>query len=370
MTHSNDTPMLELVVIGAGLAGLSAARDVLRAGCGSLAVLEARNQVGGRAVHYAPCCGPRPPADGQWIGPGQTAIADLARELCVATHMTVGESPMPRSSTCNVALLRWELERMARLVPSAAPWKALHAAEYDALSLGDWLASRNVAPAEQAAWTDDTVFAGGAGPYALSLLHWLAMLNAAGCDYCMFELAGSGAQQLRIAGGVQMLAIKMARELGSRVRLSTPVQRIENWRDGPAVIHTPDGALRARNVIVALAPPACHQIAFDPPLPERRQQLQRRWPSYQGGLRGNGWVAPLPPGFLTSYGDSIRAPLGRLIWSGAETAEAWAGCVDGAVRSGRHAARQALRAGSGAWSTPAPVTTPAENEPERLQEAA
>jgi monoamine oxidase len=49
-----------------------------------------------------------------------------------------------------------------------------------------------------------------------------------------------------------------------------------------------------------------------------------------------------PPGVLTSYGAAIRAPHGRIHWAGAETATHWNGYMDGAVRSGERAAREAL----------------------------
>jgi monoamine oxidase len=191
---------------------------------------------------------------------------------------------------------------------------------------------------------------------------------------------------------------------------------------------------KARSVIVARSPSLCHQIAFDPPLPEKRREMQRRWPAYapmrktahvykkafwrDKGLNGmvvqlkgpvqwafdnspqdvsfgvisafvnNGvlptdpkaaeaelsriyadalgeealhpiayhdhdwgkadrWslscTSPIPPGFLTKYGDVLHPPLGRLIWAGTETADIWITTMDGAIRSGHKAALQALQ---------------------------
>ncbi|MFX6011008.1 FAD-dependent oxidoreductase, partial [Acinetobacter baumannii] len=90
------------------------------------------------------------------------------------------------------------------------------------------------------------------------------------------EAVKDGAQGTRLSGGSQILSIKMAQALGDKVKLSTPVLRIENWQNGPVAIHTANGVVRARNVIVALAPMLCNQIAFDPPLPEKRREMQRR----------------------------------------------------------------------------------------------
>lgn len=80
--------VLDVVIIGAGLAGLTAARDLHRAGCTSFAVLEARDRVGGRTYNHPLGNGVISEAGGEWIGPGQTAIFDLARELDVETFPT------------------------------------------------------------------------------------------------------------------------------------------------------------------------------------------------------------------------------------------------------------------------------------------
>jgi monoamine oxidase len=54
-------------------------------------------------------------------------------------------------------------------------------------------------------------------------------------------------------------------------------------------------------------------------------------------------VSAIPPGFWTRYGEALHPPVGQLIWSGTETADIWAGYMDGAVRSGHRAALQALQ---------------------------
>jgi monoamine oxidase len=439
--------VLDIAIIGAGLAGLTAARDLKRAGCDSFVVLEARDRVGGRTLNHDLGKGYFTEAGGQWIGPGQTAVADLARELGVGTFPTYWEGKttfLAGGAHATVAMgggfntdkrLTSELEAMAKLVPSGAPWTSPRASEFDAMSLGDWLSKKNVAPEDQIGWTTGSVLSGGNAPAKLSLLHWLSMINSADCNYERLEAVKDGAQGTRIAGGSQILSIKMAQALGDKVKLGTPVLRIEHWNDGPVTIQTAKGTIRARHVIVALSPPLCNQIAFDPPLPEKRREMQRRWPAMaparktahvykkafwrEKGL--NGWmiqakgpvlwaydnspedasfgvinafvangqlpsdheaagvelariyaealgdealhpvayydhdwgkadrwtltcVSPMPPGFYTTYGEALHPPVGRLIWSGTETAEIWAGYMDGAVRSGHKAALHALQA--------------------------
>lgn len=444
--HDGGT-VFDVAIIGAGLAGLTAARDLHRAGCDAFVVLEARDRVGGRTFDHDLGGGRVSEAGGQWIGPGQTAIFDLARELGIATfpthwqgRTTLLAGGIRATEHCDGGFgtdpaLRQELEALAREVPCAAPWTAPRAAEFDALSFGDWLARKKLAPVDQISWNLGTTLTTGAPPSRISLLHYLSLVNAADCSYEQLEAVKGGAQETRIAGGAQALSLRMAESLGDRVRLATPVLRVENWDDGPVAIHTPTGVLRARSVIVALSPALCQQIAFDPPLPAKRQEMQRRWPAYapmrktahvykkpfwrEKGL--NGWIVqprgpllwaydnspqdasigvinafvnnavlpsdpdtardelsriyaealgeealrpvayhdhdwgkadrwslscttPIPPGFLTRYGDVLRPAVGRLIWSGTETAEIWATSMDGAVRSGHRAALQALQA--------------------------
>jgi len=443
---NEERDVLDVAIIGAGLAGLTAARDLRRAGCESFVVLEARDRVGGRTLNHDLGNGNFSEAGGQWIGPGQTAIADLARELGVGTFPTFWEGKTTfiagsahSAFDLNGAMgtdpkLRHEMEEMAKLVPSGAPWTSPRAAEFDSMSLGDWLAKKNLSPEDQLSWARAATLTTGAAPKNISLLYYLSLVNSAG-TYEQLEAVKGGAQETRISGGSQILSIKMAQALGDKVRLSTPVLRIENWQNGPVAIHTAKGVIRARSVIVALSPSLCNQIAFDPPLPEKRREMQRRWPTntpmrktvhvYKKAFwrdKGfNGWIVQakgpvlwafdnspqdvslgviaafvnpgvlpsdpkaaeielsriyaqafgdealhpiayhdydwgkadrwslsctgaMPPGFLTKYGDVLQPPVGRLIWSGTETAEIWAIAMDGAVRSGHKAASQALQA--------------------------
>jgi monoamine oxidase len=47
-------------------------------------------------------------------------------------------------------------------------------------------------------------------------------------------------------------------------------------------------------------------------------------------------------GALLAYGHALREPAGRVKWAGTETATYWNGYMDGAIRSGERAAREAL----------------------------
>ncbi|KVC70531.1 amine oxidase [Burkholderia ubonensis] len=439
--------VLDIVIVGAGLAGLTAARDLRYAGCESFLVLEARDRVGGRTLNYDVGNGYVSEVGGQWIGPGQTAVADLARELEVGTFPSYykgktvvlggdGRVEMELNGTFGTdEAIGARLGKLSRDVPSGAPWKSPKLAELDKLSVGDWLATQNIAAEDRIGWNGSIALSGGVMPAKMGLLHFLSMINSADCDYSQLDSIRHSAQETRFVGGSQILSNKMARQLGDKVRLSSPVRRIADWDRDVVAVHTDRGVVRARKVIMAIHPALCNQVQFDPPLPEKRAALQRAWPAHSParktamiykrpfwrdkGLNGHifqfdgpiiwaydnsppggeigiinafvknavmpsdlqaaqrmqteiyaqAWgkealspvayhdrdwgqadpwtitcVSAIPPGFWSAHGEALRPPCGNLIWSGTETANIWAGYMDGAVRSGHQGALQALNA--------------------------
>src|SRR5918992_6022403 len=151
---------VDVVVVGAGLAGLAAARDLVAAGASAL-VLEARDRVGGRPLNEPIGDGKVVEVGGQWIGPTQDRLAALARDLGVDTFPTWGEGEnvieysgslrryrgtIPRSNPLvlvDVQQAQSRLNRMARRVPLEAPWDAPRAQELDAQTAATWM-RRNV----------------------------------------------------------------------------------------------------------------------------------------------------------------------------------------------------------------------------------
>jgi monoamine oxidase len=284
----------DLVVIGAGLAGLSAARAAAAAGA-SVVVVEARDRVGGRVLNEDIGGGNVVEVGAQWIGPTQDRLAALAAKLGVETFPTYGEGEnvieyggrlrryrgtIPRINP--VVLLDVEhaqrrLNRMARKVPLDAPWEAPDAAALDGQTAATWM-RRNLATRAGRMLLElgiEAVWA--AQPEDMSLLHVLFYIHSAGGLEMLFDTEG-GAQQDRFVGGSQRIPILMAQELGrENVLLGAPVRMIRRGEHGVTV--EADGAtVRARRTVVAVAPTLAGRIAYDPPLPGFRDQLTQRMP--------------------------------------------------------------------------------------------
>ena len=283
---------VEVLVIGAGLAGLTAARDLLRAGQTSVVVLEARDRVGGRTLNHRLRNGQVCDAGAEWIGPGHTAIEELARDLGIATFpseyagKTVFRSGRGRFLTDTGGTFSLddprivaELEAMARRVDPARPWAAPNAAALDRLSFGAWLQSKRPSDADFISYWAACLLTTGGGLFDYSLLHYLTLIASAGTVQGV-EAMKDGAQERRFHGGSQLLSLRMAEQLGNRVRLRHPVTTIEGW-NGPRVRVTAGGRVfSAGQVIVAVSPVLCNRIAWTPALPQARAELQRRWPAH------------------------------------------------------------------------------------------
>src|SRR3954454_7834602 len=285
----------DVIVVGAGLAGLTAARDIQRAGRTAI-VLEARERVGGRTLNHAIGDGKVVEVGGQWIGPGQDRIAALAKQLGVATFPThaTGENviefdgalkryrgTIPRIGPhvlADVAQAQLKIARLAERIPLDEPWNAKNARKLDSQTFETWL-RRNVYTKGGRALLELSVEAvWAAEPADLSLLHVLFYARSAGGFDRLLDTEG-GAQQDRFVGGSQLVSIRLSAELGDGVvRLGHPVTRIEHGEHGVRVSAGTGISPTGKLVIVAIPPTLTSRIAYDPPLPGHRDQLTQRMP--------------------------------------------------------------------------------------------
>jgi monoamine oxidase len=283
----------DVLVVGAGLAGLVAARDLIAAGR-TVLVLEARDRVGGRIVNEEIGAGTIVEMGGQWAGPTQDRLLDLASDLGIATFPTYDTGKkvlhfngrrgtyagaIPRLSPlvlADVGRAQARLEALAKKVPTGAPWTAVGAERLDGQTFETW-ARRNTARRSARmllTLAAEAVFA--AEPGDLSLLHVLFYSHSGGSFQRLIETTG-GAQQDRFAGGSAIIAERLAAALGSVVRLEVPVSRIE-VRGDKVTASTPGGQFEARQVIITAPPLLAGRIDYEPALPPWREQLTQRTP--------------------------------------------------------------------------------------------
>jgi monoamine oxidase len=302
-----------VVVVGAGLAGLTAARNVVHAKR-SVIVLEARNRVGGRVLNHELGHGVISEGGGTFAGPTQNRILALAQRMGVNTFPTfdqgdnvfigVGGNRITYSDTgitgtappdplllpdlATIIIGPNGLDELSKSVPVDAPWKAPRAAEWDRQTLQDYIDSQPLVnphafkPLVPA--TTRPIF--GAEPDQLSLLFVLFYIAASGNENNPgtfernFDTRG-GAQMWRFHGGSQLIAERQAKRLGHRVMLGSPVRRIERLKGGVRVI-SDRVEVAAKRVIVAVPPEVAGFIRYDPKLPAARAKLNRRL--HQGSL--------------------------------------------------------------------------------------
>lgn len=294
ISASEPPPQLhtDVAVVGAGLSGLTAARRLDEAGI-STVVLEASDRVGGRTVNLDVAEGVITEGGGQWIGPGQDRILSLVDELGLSifdTYVTGralyqfrgrrrtyegNDPPLRLRAKLDYIQLHARLERMAAGVPAATPWTATKAVSWDGTTFGHWL-DKN-ALTDEARWLLTFAFTTiiGEDPHNSSLLRVLHAIKTCGGITHMICTSG-GSQQSRVVGGSQLISLRMARDLGQRVILDTPVSEIMQSHDG-VTVKSARAQVSCRRVIVAMAPADAERIRFRPDLPVRRATLQRKW---------------------------------------------------------------------------------------------
>jgi monoamine oxidase len=296
VTYAKRVKKVDVVVVGGGISGLAAARAIKRKGH-SVVVFEARDRVGGRLLNAPIAGGQITEVGGEYVGPTQDRIKALADAVGVKRFPTY-------NSGSNVLIVEGQrslydavpgipgdpdvlralgellsVDALAKQVGVNAPWRAKRAAEFDRMTMADWI-NQNVstpkgrsvaAVAAEAIW--------GAEPSEMSLLYALTYVAGAGnakTPGTILKLitTGGGAQEERFVGGSQEVAIRVAAKLGSAVRLEHPVRRIAKRGRGARVVA--DGlTIDARQVIVAVPPVLAVKIDYTPRLPASKRKIFR-----------------------------------------------------------------------------------------------
>ena len=285
----------DVCVIGAGYAGLTAARRLIQGGR-EVVVLEARDRVGGRVWTTSSEGGVPMDLGGTFVGPMQDRIHALAKEMGAELHRTyvAGDSVLATGGTVQryrgdvprinpMALASagqaiYRLESMAKRVPVDAPWDAKKATTWDSHTVASWMTRARIptrAARDLIATTVRALFC--CDTSEVSMLDLLYLIRSAGGLTPLMTVEG-GYQHEQVVGGAQSIAQSMADELGASLVLDTPVHSIKHGAGGIEVLGD-DAVVKARSVVVAVPPSLAGHIRFDPPLPGDRALLLHSMPA-------------------------------------------------------------------------------------------
>jgi monoamine oxidase len=280
----------DVVVVGAGLAGLSAARD-LEAGGASVTVLEARERVGGRVDQVRLDDGRLVQLGGEVVGNSHTAYLALVAELGltlvpsyvaepgeitrqVPGSLDVGEWPSWFTQS-DVACYDDVEKALSAVVAGIDPQDPIACPDLhrlDQLSVGDWLREIGATP----------------GLLRLKELAQLGLADGSIERTSLFAYArkiavggGSGSydfeewENLRVAEGSATVALRMAQHLAD-VRLATPVAAIDVVASGAVVTTRSGEVLEAEALVLAVPSGPARDLAITGVSDERLRSLHRQ----------------------------------------------------------------------------------------------
>lgn len=283
----------DVVVVGGGPSGLTAARDLMRQGV-DVVVLEARDRVGGRTHSQELANGVTIDIGGQWVAPTQHRVLKLANELNLGIFPTYedgegvilndGERTLfsttadvdDETVNADIARGRARLEDLAASIPLEAPWEHPEARVLDRITYADWIQQNLETDFGRWLFNFNAPGVFSVDASELSMLH-VAFYFGAGGGFQVVTGTKGGGQDSRFHKGMQQLSIGMAKELGSRVLHNQVVIKVSQNESGVRV-KTESDQIVAKYVIIAVSPTLAGRIRYEPPMPASRDGLMQRMP--------------------------------------------------------------------------------------------
>ncbi|USP75683.1 putative flavin-containing monoamine oxidase A [Curvularia clavata] len=294
---------VDVAIVGAGLAGLTAARDLLKAGK-SVVVLEGRNRVGGKVYNYPLKNGGVTEVGAEFVGPTQDKVLQMISDLGLKTFDTyidgqtvlylnstrstytpdptlAGAPPLNQADLVQIASARAQLDGWAAELNTSAPWSHPKSSEWDSITFQQYMDQQQLLPDARLLLVTLTKSLLAANPDEISLLYLLAYIAAAGNETTVGTLerllaTQGGAQEKRVVGGTGLIPQRLAEKVGvQHIAFNAAVFSVTKTYSGYD-IQSRAGKISAKSVVLAMAPPLLNQIKFNPELPSSRQRLNRK----------------------------------------------------------------------------------------------
>lgn len=292
---------VDMAIVGAGLSGLTAAQKLLDAGK-TVAVIEARDRIGGRIWTHNLKNGGVTELGAAFVGPTQDRVLSLMEELRIESFNEYNEgsylaffedqrleypsaAPLPPLDDATMEQIIEVMERIDELVAGInvkEPWESPSASRYDSITLQDWAYDIVTTNTGRQVFEVAVASIWSVTSKQLSLLYALSYVAGAGNETTpgTFErliFTSGGGQESRIAGGAGLIPERLADKIGrDKIRLSTPIESITRQECGFHLLQAKDKSFLARKVIVAMSPPVAARITYSPPLAPERQELMKR----------------------------------------------------------------------------------------------
>ncbi|UVC08732.1 FAD-dependent oxidoreductase [Rhizobium sp. TH2] len=286
----------DVIVIGAGFSGLSAATELMAIGL-DVILLEARDRVGGRVESKLLADGARIDTGGQFLCRDMVELNALARAHGKAVSWAYSEGdevfqpPIPPARGYEI----WEgvealREHIIRLDPKDPALAGL--------TVSQWIARQaGLDPDVAAAFLRLVEGLWCRSPDEVSFT-WLASTDT--------RITNEYSEMESFLGStMHALAEDVAATLGARLHLSSPVTSIAHGPDG-ATVYTGDTTYEARRVIISVPPVMASRITYDPPLPATITDAFAAW--------GTGHVIKLFIRYATPFWRA-RGLSGTVMWS-------------------------------------------------------
>lgn len=287
--------MYDCVVVGAGYAGLSAAKS-LTENNKKVLLLEARDRVGGRSWTKTYPDGTYEDLGGAWLSPRQQNMYKLAEEFGVRTFdvNTQGKTifsyggkvtpykspllpPLNPLALVDAGLLLHAFDQLSQTVNIEEPWEAKDAKWLDMMTVDQWVRAHGWTTSAKDTMRMACELIWGVSTSQISMLHALWYCKA-GVSLTVLSTIENGAQQQMVVGGAQTLANRIKDKLGEVVKLNEPVTAVDQSAEDVVLITTQKGSYRARCVIMAIPPQLILPIEFTPLLPAQKIKLLQNSP--------------------------------------------------------------------------------------------